>query len=819
MTSQKIGGEARLTVGLFGPNVSVQFGAQPTESLKLRSRKGLWLFALLALRPNKPVARDWAAAMLWPDSETARETLRRTLTDLRAALTPHSDLLEATHSSLRLCLPELSVDIHRFDAALKRGAQADLEQAIALYQGPLLEECPEAWIISDRNRYADAYRGALERLAAIYGKQGRYGEAVSLLRLALAADPLRESACRALMEALAAGGEPAEAIFVYRNFRVLLRRDLNTEPSPPTVALYRAISSGNGVKAVSAPPAGVSSGTSATVRTSEASAPASSRPATNLPYPLTALLGREEEMNGIVRLLERSRLVTLTGTGGLGKTRLAIAIGHAQLDSYNEGVWFVDLAAISDPHLVPAAAAVTLSIREEVGKSVTETLAARLRSRSLLLIVDNCEHVIDASASFVRAIVTSCPSVRVLATSRQPLGFTGEVVRKIDPLGVPEPVPAGGVAQDALDDLLFHSAALRLFVERAEAVQPSFCLTSESLPPAVEICRRLEGVPLALELAAARVATMPVAQVASLLQDRFRLLTDGDRTAQPRQQSLRALVDWSYELLHPREREFFSRLSVFAGGWTVEAAVAVCDPDSTGLLDDSDREEMLDLAGVQESVAPRVWDVRNMLEALVARSLVLTDRNAEGEVRYRMLETLREYADERRRAVDTQDETRRRHVLWYRRFADGAYQERIGANHSRALRLLDQDHDNFRLALQTAGPGPERMRLAAALYWYWYIHGHYSEGRSWSERALNECPDAPAALRTRLMKALGDFSWAQGDMTTARRIHLENLELQRTIQDRRMIAVTLNSLGLIDYHQGDCAGAVKFYRQSLEITR
>ena len=257
---------------LFGPKAGVRLPSG--APFKPRSRRGFWLLALLALRPNKSVARDWAAAILWPDSETARETLRRTLTDLRAGLGACSAVLEASGQTLLLHVPESAVDIHRFDALLKRGAAEDLEQAIALYRGPLLEECPESWILADRNRYADAYRGALERLAALYDARGRYGDAVRLLRLALTADPLRESACRALMETLAAHGEPAEAIVVYRDFRRRLHDDVRVEPSPETTAVYRAIvsaakSAGAPMGVPSAPPA--------------ASGPSLS--ATNLPYP------------------------------------------------------------------------------------------------------------------------------------------------------------------------------------------------------------------------------------------------------------------------------------------------------------------------------------------------------------------------------------------------------------------------------------------------------------------------------------------------------------------------------------------------------
>jgi len=531
-----------------------------------------------------------------------------------------------------------------------------------------------------------------------------------------------------------------------------------------------------------------------------APAPATPQEATparaSLPIPLTSLIGREAELAQLIDCLRRGRLVTLTGAGGLGKTRLAIEAAHSLSAAFPDGAWFVDLSAVSDPANVPQAVGNVLGVRAAQGGTLTEALIAWLISRRLLLVLDNGEHLIDACAQLVRHLAGHCPGLHLLLTSRQALRMTGEVVHQLEPLAVPA---LDTVAPEAISPCEAAAyPAVRLFTERAVAVRPHFALSPLSLPAVVEICRRLDGIPLALELAAARMNTLSAEQIAGYLQQRFRLLTGGDRTAPPRQQSLLALLDWSYDLLTPEEASLFAALSVFAGGWTADAAAAVCNaPDS--------RDASL--------------DTLDLLDSLVAKSLVLARIGPDGNSRYYLLETLREYAAERLAERGLTDQMRQRHRHWCIEFAESANREMGGAGQVAALRSMETENDNFRQALRLTAPGTDRLRLAAALFWHWYVHGHYAEGRAWLERTLPEAPEASDVLRFKALKGIGDLCWAQGDMESARRSHLKSLEQRRLEDDPRAVAIALNSLGLVTHHQGDSATAAGYYRQSLAILR
>jgi predicted ATPase len=496
--------------------------------------------------------------------------------------------------------------------------------------------------------------------------------------------------------------------------------------------------------------------------------------------------------------------------GGLGKTRLAIEAGFQLLERYSNGVWFVDLAAVADGAGVARALAAVLTVREESDKPLQASLCDALRDRSVLLVMDNCEHVLDAAARVIRSMLTECPRLHVLATSRQSLGLTGEVALRLEPLAVPHTIDPP-LSQIGTVDAAKQPPAISLFVERAAAVQPSFELTPQNYAAVTAICRRLDGIPLALELAAARVRSLSVEQIAARLDDRFRLLVSGDRAAQPRQQTLRGLVDWSYDLLEPNARLLIARLSVFAGGCTLEAAEEICA--------DSESEGSGAVGNVEARPRIEAADVLDLLTDLVEKSLVQVESGAHGDNRYLMLETLRQYAGEKLNDLGELTQLRQRHFRFYVRVAESAEAEMRGPNQNRRLREILADNDNFRAALLEASAGVDRMRLAAALFWHWYIHGLYAEGRSWIERALKECPDAPTPLLCRTKKAAGDLCWALGDLDDARKIHLQNLEIQSRVQDRRGIALSHNSLGLVAYHQGDCAASIEHYRTGLAILR
>ena len=700
--------EAALCLRLFGP-----FEAQVNRrSLpRLRSRKGQWLLALLALRAGRAVERAWVAGTLWPDTteENALVSLRQTLTDLRRALgTEAARLVSPTTRTLSFEADGAFVDALAFDAAIRQGDPASLERAAALAERPLLEDCLEEWALTERETRERDCLAALQTLASARLAQGEFAAAETHLRRLLAADPFNEVAARDLMTALARSGQWGAVVQAYRDLRLRLQRELRAEPSAETRTLYERLrAEGRGAKA-------------ALPETAAAAPllPSASGPAGLLPRPLTELVGRDEEAATVSGLLFGARLVTLTGTGGVGKTRLSIRVAEAWAEDQPDGVWFVDLAPLTDPALVPQTVAATLGVRAEPGRPMTETLAAALRSRRLLLIWDNCEHLLPACAALAAALLAACPALRLLATSRQALGLTGETVW---------PVPS-----------LSGADAAQLFAERAASVLPGFALTERIGPVVAQICRRLDGIPLAIELAAARVRLLSPEQIAARLDDRFPLLTGGSRAALPRQQTLRAAIDWSYDLLTEPERGLLMRLSVFAGGWTLEAAEAVC-------ASEGGEAEVLDL-----------------LAELEEKSLVSVEAGDGAERRCRLLETLGQYARERLHESGQAGETARRHRDWAASLAETAEKQRRGPEAGVWLTRLEADHDNLRAALDTcrseaseekAEEGAEiGLRLAASLWRFWMDHGHYREGLGQLTRALERAGgDAPAEVRSKAL--------------------------------------------------------------------
>ena len=434
------------------------------------------------------------------------------------------------------------------------------------------------------------------------------------------------------------------------------------------------------------------------------------RPTHNLPLELSSFVGREKELAEVKRLLENNRLLTLTGSGGCGKTRLALAAAGELVEGFADGVWLVELASLADASLVPQAVASTLGVREQTGRSPTESLSDYLGSKRVLLVLDNCEHLVEACAELAEALLHSCPELRILATSREALGITGEVAWLVPSLSLPDLRRLPAV------ESLYQYESARLFVERTTAVNPTFALTEQNASAVAQVCYRLDGIPLAIELAAARTKVLTVEQIAVRLDDSFGLLSAGSRTAMPRQRTLHATMDWSHELLPDEERALFRRLAVFAGGFTLEAAESVCSGE------DLERDEVLDL-----------------LSHLVDKSLVVA-WEVSGEARYRLLETVQQYAWEKLSEPGETERFRERHAGYYLALAEEAEPELKGAGQVAWLERLEWERDNLRAAmawLLERGALEEAARLGWALWLFWGIRAHFAEGRRWMEQALS----------------------------------------------------------------------------------
>ncbi|TAK42858.1 MAG: adenylate/guanylate cyclase domain-containing protein [Betaproteobacteria bacterium] len=512
----------------------------------------------------------------------------------------------------------------------------------------------------------------------------------------------------------------------------------------------------------------------------------------NLPQQVSSFVGRERELEQCRQLLGQTRLLTLSGAGGLGKTRLALQLAADVLEDFPDGVWFVELAAVGDGALVSQAAASALGVKETAGRPVLEALLQHAGPRRLLIVLDNCEHLVLACAELAKALLAAGAQLKVLASSREPLHVAGESTYPVPALAA----PAASRAMTA--DALAPYAAVRLFTERARAVQPAFHLTDRNAPAIAEICWHLDGIPLALELAAARVRALSVENIAARLGDRFRLLTGGDRTALPRQQSLRALIDWSHDLLTPPERVLLRRLSIFSGGWTLEAAEAVCADAAVAA------EQVLDL-----------------LTHLVDKSLVVLEANGE---RYRLLETIRQYAREQLEAAGEKKAMRARHLACYLDLAEKARPELVGPAQGAWLARLDRERENFIAAHRWCDRAPDGadsgFRLLHAIKPYWFMRGLLELGLRLTLHALAR-PGAQArdAARCLGLANAGQFCSFMGRYGDARRHLGASLAIARERGDEDLVARILQPLGMAALGEGDIVAARVHSEEAVALAR
>jgi len=682
------------------------------------------LLVRLALDPGRVVTSAQLVDAVWDTQPPAgaANALQTLVSRLRRLL---PGVVEAAPGGYRLAVEAEAVDAVRFEALALAGreqlgrdperARALLGEALALWRGPALADAAGAVFAGPAVARLDGLRQqALEDRVEADLAAGATDRLVAELEELVAAHPLSERLGGQLVRALAVRGAQADALGAYGRLRARLADELGIDPSPELQAVHVAVLRGEltpkapkaatpGPPAPAAPP------------------PAGPVPAvrTNLRSPITSFVGRGDDLDRITDALASARLVTLTGPGGAGKTRLAAEAAARLLARMPDGVWLVELASVADPVDLPQAVLALLGARElrllappgTTAVAPLDRLVEAIGSRRMLLVADNCEHLVEAAAALVDHLLARCPELSVLATSREPLGIAGELLHPVGPLAVPDGrvSPAEALAYPAV----------RLLADRGAAARPGFAVDQATLAPVLRICRALDGLPLAIELAAARFHALTATQVAARLDDRFRLLADGHRPAVGRHQTLRAVIDWSWELLGPAEQVLLRRLAVFAGGATLEAAERVCAGPA--------------LAG------PAADEVLYLLAGLVDKSLVVADDADGGAVRYRMLETVRAYGAERLAEAGEDEALARAHAAWSLELAETAEPELRRRDQLRWLEALAAERDNLHAALRWATDNDEAttaLRLAAALGWYWTLTSARAEALEWTAKAL-----------------------------------------------------------------------------------
>ena len=794
-----------------------------------RLQKARSLVKLLALAPGHQLGREQIADLLWPDlaPEAAVNNFHRTLHAARRALGASHDGPLHLRGGIVALQPNgpLSIDVAAFEAAAAaaRGSSdpADYCAAIERYGGELLpEDRYEDWAAGRREGLRGVFLGLLLDLARLHERRGEWSRGIAALDRLVAEDPSHEDGHVGLMRLHALAGQRGQAVRQWARLQEAMRRDLDAEPDPAAQRLYAEILAGRFPAAIALP----------------ATAPDATAPPRrdNLPAPLNRFIGRERASATVAALLRDTRLLTLMGPGGAGKTRLALAVAAdlAATACYPDGIWLIELATLAEPTLVPGAVASVLRLRDVAIRPPLDALSDALRDKHLLLVLDNCEHLAEACAQLARALLGAAPGLHMLATSRAALRVWGEVTWAVPPLQVPER------SRDSVPEALAANEAVELFVDRVRWRRPGFVLTPENAPAVAAICRRLDGLPLALELAAARAAVLSPAQLAARLDDALALLGGGDRAAPPRQRTLRATLDWSYQLLGDEERTLLHRLSIFVGGWTLDAAEVIC-------------------AG--GAIPP--GDILVLLAGLVDQSLVQVEEDvATPEVRYRLLEPVRQYAWHHLTATGAEAQLRERHAAFYLALAERVEPLLAGQEQSSWLDYMAREYGNLRAALEWAaaqGEADLALRLGGALWRFWSIRGPVGEGRDWLARliaragAAGEGPTRAKALASAglLAHQQGDYAAAQPifeqclairrdlgdpgpiaraltnlafvveDKARARELLGEALVLGRAVGDRASVLRTLNSLGELARDEGDYQRALPLYTESLALCR
>lgn len=753
------------------------------EPVNADRRKAVALLAYMAVNGGRQT-RDALSALFWPDYDQSKafSNLRHTLWEVQQAI--GEGWIRADRETIGFDpAADISLDVQHFESLLAEArAQGEasirinlLPDAVKLYRnhfltGFSLKDAPgfNDWTYTTSEDLRHKLARALMTLAEDHCSLGQSEQAIPFARRLITLDPLNESSHRQLMWVYIQAGQHSAALKQYQACEQLLRKELGVDPQPETRELYKKI------RKRELKPLPIEK---------QKEQPA---PRHNLPLQLSSFIGRDKEQKSVAKLIHSHRLVTLIGAGGIGKTRLSLKVGEQMLDQFPDGVWFVELASLNDPALVSQAISAIFGIKERSENKLSERLLHFLRLKTMLLILDNCEHLVEACAQLAEALLINCPNLKILATSREGLGVPGEALYRLPSLSLPK-------TKQGLDEVAGYEA-IRLFYDRARLSASDFSLTESNSPVVAEICRRLDGIPLAIELAAARVNALSIEQIAARLHESFKLLTSGGRTKLARQQTLQASIEWSWNLISDPERVLLRRLSVFARGWTLEAAESICSDE------DIEPQQVLDL-----------------LTQLVLKSLVVADQEAGRERRYYLLEMIRQYAHEKLVQSGEEDRVKALHLKYFLGLSEKIESGLIGPEQSTWFARLTDERHNLRGALTFASQNnvESGLYLAGRLYRFWESF-NMQEGAHWLAALLAnpESHHYPHA-RARALCAYGWLlTWRQ-QFKQAQAAAEESLDLFRACEDRQGELDVLPLLANTIEFQGDIQQAVELYHETL----
>lgn len=775
-------------LGAFG----VAVGVHPIDAAVWNQRRAASVVKLLALEPGHRLHRDQVLDTLWPDFslDAAANNLRFALHTARRALesagAPRNTYLTREGEQIVLGpAGQIWVDVDAFERAMHDAWQttdpAVYTGALEAYAGELLpDDLYEDWVTSRRTALTSSYLALLSRQAELYEQRGAFGDAIATLQHRLIQEPACEEAHAGLMRLYAQSGQVRQALSQYDRLRIMLVKELGVAPEKTTQDLYQAIRDGQFPQIFQLPePAATGRGAEPT-----------DAPLTNLPATVSDVIGRERELAELTLLMSAHRLLTLIGPGGIGKTRLALAVAHDQHPRFADGALFVSLGPIRDPALIVPAIAQQAGVQEIRGQPLQESLHSFLRDKHLLLVLDNFEQVVHA-ASVITDLLENVPRLQVLVTSRMRLRLRGEQLYPVQPLALPD------FRLPSVEGNLVQYAAINLFIQRAREVRPGFAITDAVASTIAEICRRLDGLPLAIELAAANSTVLTPLMMLARLEHKLSFLTGEARDVPERQQTIRNTIQWSYDLLSPTEQVLFSNLSVFNGGWTLAAAETVVGHAGIGVV-----------------------DVLGGLSSLVDASLVTQSEDAEGELRFSMLETIREYALEQLATHGEAAEAHERHAAFFLTITEHAEPHLHGPQQRAWMDHLERERDNLRASLRWAiAHDPE---LAAHFSWLlvrlWRVRA-LAEGRHWADQIVIACEKASPTARGKSRFTASALAFTQGDLAAVDSLLQECVPLLEQLDDPRVLAAILCQLGGLVAGVSDIVQSEAYFTRAIDLYR